>query len=230
MISRKALLAGVALALALAGCGSKNEGAAAGGANEAAVQQQNQRQPPAGQEGGNGGPGMMNRAPADLIGKVKSIDGNTLTVYKSSFTPGQGGGARRGNGMRRRQSGDGQQPSEGAQPVEQGQPQAPADGQRQQGGGRGGMNFENMFTDETAEITVTDGTKIIKREFVDDKMQETELALADLKADDIVTIDLMDGTQEADTITLGTSGFGGRGGARAPSGGQDQSSPQAQQQ
>ena len=221
MINKKALIAGVALALTLTGCGSKSGNAEVSGANEAAVQQDQQ---PAAQ-GGKGNPGMANRTTADLVGKVKSIDGNTITVNKSSFTPGQGGGARGGNGMRKRQSGDGQQPADGEQtvpadgqqPADQGQqPAPPADGQQPQddgqppaGGGRGQMNFENMFTDETTEITVTDSTKIIKREFVDNQMQETELTLVDLKADDIVSIDLTDGTQEAATITIGMGGFGG---------------------
>ncbi|MNH36742.1 hypothetical protein D3C79_975670 [compost metagenome] len=41
---------------------------------------------------------------------------------------------------------------------------------------------------------------------------EKELTLADLKADDIVTVVLKENTQEAETVTLGMGGFGGPGG------------------
>ncbi|MFD0671163.1 hypothetical protein [Cohnella sp. GCM10027633] len=204
MRGTRGLAVGTALALSialLAGCGSKDADNATGAEANAGVAQQQEQLGNGAAQGGE--QGMMNRMVADLIGKVKSLDGNTLTVYKSSFQPGAMGGRGQGGqggggGMRGdRPSGDGQQQDGG---------QAPQDGQP--GGGRG-MSFENMFTDETVDITLTDATKIVKREFVDNEMKETELTIADLKADDIVNIALTDGTQEAATITIGMGGFGG---------------------
>jgi hypothetical protein len=212
MNSRKYFAIGATLALALlAGCGSSNTNQSGGNTNDAAIQQQDQQQQPA-----NGGGQGMNRAPVDLVGKVKSIAGNTLTVYKSSFTPGQNGGGRMGQGQ-----GGGQQPANG----QQGNGQPPAGGA---GGGRGQMSF----TEETVDIAITDNTKLIKREFVNNQPQDTELTLADLKTDDIVSVDLQDGTQEAVTITLGMGGggFGGGGGQRGQGQAQQQDQSQDQSQ
>lgn len=224
---RRSFAAGAALTLSLAllaGCGS-NDNAVEAGAGAAAPQQQIQ---PGGQRQQGGGQGMMNRAMADLIGKVKSVEGSTLTVYTSSFQFGAGGQG----GMPGIPSGDGAPPADGQfpgglEPPQDGQfpegVEPPQDGQfpegGQPGGFRGGMNFENMFSEETTDITITDATKIVKTEFVDGQMIETTLTIVDLKADDIVSIDLSDGTQEAATITLGMGGFGMGGGGGGFGGG-----------
>lgn len=70
--------------------------------------------------------------------------------------------------------------------------------------------MEDMFTDETVTLQVTDETKIVKRSFENGQMSETEIALTDLKADDVITYALVDGTEDqAATISAQTGGFGG---------------------
>ncbi|RIE02266.1 hypothetical protein D3H35_16170 [Cohnella faecalis] len=199
----------------MAGCGSKDDGN--GGAAAAPTQMNN---------GGQQGAGGQNRMQADLLGKVKSVSGQTITVYKSSFTPGQGrpgGGANGGgNGQQPPADGNGQQPpagGNGQQPPADGNGQQPPSGDGQSGGGRGGFNMDNMFTEETVDIQVTDATKIVKRSFENNQATETEIALADLKEGDVLNVDLKDGTQEAVTISLGNGGFGmGGGGMGGPRG------------
>ncbi len=94
--------------------------------------------------------------------------------------------------------------------------------------------MENMFSDETMDITVTDATKIVSASFADGKMTETDKTLADLKADDIITVQLKDDTQEAESIRLGGfggGGFGGGGrGGQFRNGGGAQDGQQADQQ
>lgn len=72
--------------------------------------------------------------------------------------------------------------------------------------------MENMFSDETADIQMTSATKIVKITFVNQQRTETELTAAELKADDIVSVDLEDNTRNAVTITVSEGGFGGMGG------------------
>ncbi|MNR60110.1 hypothetical protein D3C85_1815200 [compost metagenome] len=47
--------------------------------------------------------------------------------------------------------------------------------------------------------------------FENEQMVEKEVTLADLKADDILSVMLKDDTQEAESITIRTGGFGGGG-------------------
>jgi hypothetical protein len=93
--------------------------------------------------------------------------------------------------------------------------------------------MENMFSDETMDITVTDSTKIVSATFADGKMTETDKTLADLKADDIITVQLKDDTQEAESIRIGGfgGGFGGGGRGQFQNGGaQDGQQPADEQQ
>ncbi|MGM0881998.1 MAG: hypothetical protein ACQEXQ_13295 [Bacillota bacterium] len=52
--------------------------------------------------------------------------------------------------------------------------------------------------------------------FENEQMVEKEITLANLKTDDILSVMLKDDTQEAESITLSTGGFGGGGGGRQP--------------
>jgi len=230
MFTKKAIAACAIAALAmLTGCGGNNADNGGGSGNNAAMQEQQAFN-------GQDGRGQMNRMGFDLMGKIKSVDGQTITVYKSAFVPGgQGGPGGRGGGS------EGNPPSGDAPPqgswqpgdeLPEGEMPSPGDGQQSgNGGSRNRMNMENMFTDETADIIVTDNTKIIKTEFVDNQRQETEIGIGDLQADDIITVDLEDGTQQALTITIGSGfgggGFGMGGGGERPQG---RTAPQNQQQ
>lgn len=193
----KVMLSAVVIAAALAGCGVQEEQAA--GDAQTDVQEN-------GAGGGTGGRGMGQMgAQADLMGKIKSVDGQTITLYKSAM--GQGGPPQ-GDG-----TGTAPADGEGAQPPAEGElpADAPAgDGTAPEGGGR--MNMGAMFSDETVTIQVTDTTKITTMTFENEQMAETEMTLADLKADDILSVMLKDDTQEAESITIRTSGFGGGGG------------------
>ncbi|ACT03506.1 proline-rich domain-containing protein [Paenibacillus sp. JDR-2] len=212
----KIVLSAVAISVALAGCGSKSDesGTAANGTTGQA-QQQNQ-----GQQGDFQGRAMMG-----TIGKIKSINGQTITIYKSSFQRPEGGQA--GNPPQ----GDAAQGDAPNGNPPSGDPQgdagsAPQAGDGQNSGGGRQRNMENMFSDETMDITVTDATKIVSASFADGKMTETDKTLADLKADDIITVQLKDDTQEAESIRLG--GFGGGGFGGGGRGGQFQNGGGAQ--
>lgn len=219
-----ALSGALAVAL-LSGCGAKADNAASG---QAAQQGQgNNAAGQAGQWQGRGGMGMVdeNGNPASLIGKVKSVSGQTITVYKSTFDPSrmaQGGGQRpSGNGQ------NGGSPAPGA-----GNGQAPS-GSAQNGSGQNGSGnrgqgrgMANMFSDETEDITITDATKIESVSFENGQATTKELAVTDLKADDVLTIWLKDGTQEAATIRVG--GFGGGNRGQRPGGGQGQQGQSSQ--
>lgn len=200
----------LSLAVFLTGCGTKEE---------AAPEQQGQVQTQTEggmQQGAGGGPQMGMQA--DLMGKVKSIDGQTITVYKSNMAFGGGRGQGDGTG----------QPPEDGQPPDGGEmPQPPADGDAQQGGGEP-MNMDNMFSDETTTVQVTDATKIVSVTFENNEMVEKAVALADLKVDDILSINLKDDTLEAESITLRTGGFGGGGGGWQRPDGQQQQTDAAQ--
>ncbi|WP_217596682.1 hypothetical protein [Cohnella sp. GbtcB17] len=221
------MFAAVALAVAvLAGCGSKSENN--GTASVAAAGDQSA----AGQGGSFGG-----MQAAGTLGKIKSVNGNTITIYKSSFQPGQGGGRMGGNrqGGGGPNEGDDAAPSGDAQQPNGDPPQQGADGQaggragQGRQGGQGGQrpDMANLFTEETEDITVTDATKIFKTEMADGQRTETEIAIGDLKADDVITVTLREGTQEAESIRLGGFGGGFGGGMR---GGQGQEQGQGQGQ
>ncbi|WP_211745799.1 hypothetical protein [Paenibacillus sp. Marseille-Q4541] len=126
-----------------------------------------------------------------LLGKVKSLDENTLTIYTSSMQPGQG------EGMNGAEPPQGQPPAgSGAgtgTPPEQGQapegevPAMPQDGTAP-------PDMDNLFTEETTEITITD---------------TTNMPSSELQADDIVDITLEEGTQNALSVQV-HEGFGGQ--------------------
>lgn len=207
----KVMLSAVVIAAALAGCGAQEEQSAAEAQTDAAGElQQNGANGGAQPKGLSVGAGQMG-AQADLMGKVKSIDGQTITLYKSAM--GQGGPPQ-GDGTGEMPAGDeGQQlPASGEQPAAGERPQAPAGDGTAPEGGRGAM-----FTDETVDIQVTDTTKIVSVTFENEQMVEKEAALADLKSDDILSVMLKDDTQVAESVTIRTGGFGGgRGGGRLP--------------
>ncbi|SFF29941.1 hypothetical protein SAMN04487969_1246 [Paenibacillus algorifonticola] len=207
----KTLLSTILITATLAAC-SANQTAttttAAAGTEAAAAQSETQADAGAGQAQGDPGQGGMMMG--GTMGKIKSIDGQTITLYKSSFTPGD----RQGGGQPPAQ-GDAQQGEAGTAP-DGTQPEPPAqdDGQAAQGQGGGRMNMENMFTEETVEVTVTDATTITAISFENDQRVETTKTLADLKADDIVTYTVTDGTQDAATIQIGGMMGGGMSGGR----------------
>lgn len=191
----------VVIIAALTGCGANAEQGS--NSSEVVNQQQQQQRPEGGMRVGNG-----------TMGKIKSIDGQAITLYKSSFTPGQQGqGGGEGGNRESGQQGDqpgGQQQGESADLSQKQKGQTPLEG--------GGMNRDNMFTEETMTIMVTDTTIIKATSFENEQSVETLKALTDLKADDIITVTLKEGTQEAESITLG--GFGG---VRPQGSGQQQS-------
>lgn len=158
------------------------------------------------------------QANADLMGKIKSIDGNTITIYKSTTDPsqrGQGGG----KGMSappEGQPGDGgASPADGGQsppatpdgesaqaPVNEGS-QAPASSEQASTGGK------DMFSNETVTITVSDSTTFSTMTMENNEMTTTTKALSDLKADDVINVWLnTDDSSVADQIQL----FNGMGG------------------
>ncbi|MCK9862306.1 hypothetical protein [Paenibacillus sp. ATY16] len=220
----KIALSAVAISVALAGCGSKSDesGTAANGTTGQAQQQQNQ-----GQQGDFQGRAMMG-----TIGKIKSINGQTITIYKSSFHRPEGGGQPPQGDAAQGDAPNGNPPS--GNPPQGDAGSAPQAGEGQNSGGGRQRNMENMFSDETMDITVTDATKIVSTSFADGKMTETDKTLADLKADDIITVQLKDDTQEAESIRLGGfggGGFGGGGrGGQFRNGGGAQNGQQADQQ
>ena len=142
-----------------------------------------------------------------LLGKVKSIEGSTLTIYTSSTQPGEGNGGKPPAGEAPQgeapqgeapqgEAPQGEVPAAGSgtgtTPPKQGEapegtvPAMPADGAAP-------PSMDNLFTDETMEITITDSTT----------MPSTEL-----EADDIVNITLEEGTQNAISIQVHEE-FGG---------------------
>jgi len=170
---------------------------------------------------------------AGLLGKVKSVNGNTLTLYKSSFEF----GARRGG-----PGGDGNPPAGGR---DRGQPgeASDADGQPPLGesptsgdgsatppaGNQQRPNMADMFSEETVDVQMTADTRIVKISFANEERTETALTSADLKADDIVSVELEEGSQNAVTITLNEGGFGGMGLGGGRRGQRQDEAPAAQQ-
>lgn len=230
-------LLGTTMALAmLAGCSTNSDTAstaqAKNTANASATDSTTQGQDIA-QQG-------TEQATADLIGKIKSIDGNSITLYKSTIDPSQMGKGRGGGGMSappQGQPGDG-----GASPADGGQvPPATPDGESAQvpanegsqapvtsgtsgttddsatnaaSSKQGGMGGKDMFSDETVTITVSDSTVISAMTIENNEMKTTTKALSDLKADDVINVWLnADDSSLADQIQIGTGMGGGmRGG------------------
>ena len=173
------IITAIAALILLTGC-SQNSTNQTAGANAGGGNAQGQQQERAAGQGTGRSP-MMD---ADVMGKIKSIDGETITLYKSSFVPGSRGGG-----------GEGSPPPQG------------------EGQGQNRPDMTEMFSGETVDVQVTAATKIIKMTFENQERKETEIALADLKADDILSVDLEENTQNAITITLSEGGgFGGMGG------------------
>ncbi|MCM3629322.1 hypothetical protein M3194_18405 [Paenibacillus glycanilyticus] len=202
----KIVLSAVAITVALAGCGSKSEETGTSDGTAAGGQAQGQNQ---------GQQGFQGRAMMGTIGKIKSINGQTITIYKSSFQRPEGGG-REGAPPQGEAPDQGDAAPSGNPPAgDQAQGNAGSAPQAGNGQGNGGgrqRSMANMFSDETMDITVTDATKIVSVTNTDGKMTETDKTLADLKADDIITVQLKDDTQEAESIRLGGFGGGGFGG------------------
>lgn len=139
---------------------------------------------------------------ADIMGKVKSINGNTITLYKSSMDPAEM--------MNSKPEGEGQTPPDGEVPTDG---QSLAEGETppepKDGDGMGEpMGMDDMFTDETTDIEVTTSTSIVSQS----QGTESAIAIADLKEGDIVTVWLTSDTQEAEKISLGGGMMGGMGG------------------
>lgn len=211
-------------AILLAGCSSitHTAGATSGGAQTAKTR-----------SGGNAaqqdgaGQNRMNRAGMNF-GKIKSISGNTITVYTADMPAGRmQNGGRGGEG--KAPDGGGTAPAEGnSAPADgQGNQGTPPDGGGKgsaQGGGRPGGGMMQNFSEETTDITVGSDTQFLSVTFDNGEQKETALSLSDLKADDVIQYTLKTDTTEAEKITLSTGGFGGgMGGGR----GQGQGTPPA---
>ncbi|MEF3352567.1 hypothetical protein PV403_05210 [Paenibacillus sp. GYB006] len=145
-----------------------------------------------------------------LLGKVKSIEGSTLTIYTSSTQPSEGNGGKPPAGEAPQgeapqgEAPQGEAPQgeapQGEVPTGSGTGTPPEQGEAPEGtvpampaDGVAPPSMDNLFTDETMEITITDSTT----------MPSTEL-----EADDIVNITLEEGTQNAISIQV-HEGFGG---------------------
>lgn len=196
------MLAGSLLAaILLAGCSSDTAPAAATSGDTQTAQTQSGSN--AAQPDGTAGAGAnrMDRAGMN-IGKIKSISGNTITLYTADMP------ARQQNG------GEGTAPEGGAA--------APGNAA---GGGRQGGGVMQNFSEETTDITTGSDTQYVSVTFNNGAQTETALSLSDLKADDIIQYTLKTDTTEAEKITLSTGGFGGggmggggRGQGKAPAG------------
>lgn len=137
-----------------------------------------------------------------LLGKVKTIEGNTLTIYTSSIQPGEGNGGEPSAGEAPQGEAPQGEAPQGATSTDLGTGTPPEQGDVPEGsvpelpeGGAAPPSMDHLFTDETIEITITD---------------TTTMPSTDLKADDIVDITLEEGTQSALSIQV-HEGFGGPG-------------------
>jgi len=154
------------------------------------------------------------------FGKIKSITGNTITIYKSDMSmPGQGGG-QEGTPPERP---EGDQASVNGATSEGGQPpgDAPAGGAPQgeapsgempeggrQGSGLGGR-MQQSFSEETTEIPIDVDTKIVTTTFDNGTRKENVITIAELKADDIIQYTLKSDTNVAESISLSSGNPGG---------------------
>ncbi|MEK3702300.1 hypothetical protein NYE33_35425 [Paenibacillus sp. FSL R10-2199] len=222
------MMAGSLLAaILLAGCSSDTAPAAATSGDIQTAQTQSGSE--AAQPDGTAGAGQnrMDRAGMN-IGKIKSISGNTITIYTADMparqqnggegTAPEGGAAAPGNAAGAQAEGQGT-PPEGGQPTDGGGKDSA------QGGGRQGGGMMQNFSEETTDITTGSDTQYVSVTFDNGAQTETALSLSDLKADDIIQYTLKTDTAEAEKITLSTGGFGGggmggggRGQGKAPAG------------
>ncbi|RIX51533.1 hypothetical protein D3P08_16635 [Paenibacillus nanensis] len=229
MKKRYLFAAGLLVLALLAGCSNDKETQAADQGAAPPAEGGGQMQG-GGPRGIGGGFGLTDEEGniASLIGQVKSVSGNVITVYKSAFDPAEMAGMRGGPGAPGSDggtpNGEGEMlpPADGAMPEGGGQPPSGAgqeggaaqepDGSTERASG-GGLNAMNAFTEETAEITVTDTTVMHSASFGEDGIVMTDIHAAELKEGDVLTVWLKDGTQEARQIQLGgMGGFGGPGG------------------
>lgn len=210
-------------AILLAGCSSNTDTAAATTGEAQTAQTQNGGNA-AQQDGGAGsGQNRMNRAGMNF-GKIKSINGSTITVYTAEMPAGRtqnggkdGDGTAAGDGSTADSGGTAPAEGTGSTPADgqgaQGTPpeggQAPAEGDGTQGGGRQGGGMMQSFSEETTDITVSSDTQYVSVTFDNGEQKETALSLSDLKADDIIQYTLKTDTTEAEKVTLSTGGFGG---------------------
>ena len=201
----KTAAAAAALALLLAGCGSKNADPAAANASQSAGGQ-------AADQTAAGGENQPPNRTADMMAKVVKVNADSIVVQESktppSEMPGGGGygGGRRGN--RGGQTGGGQ--ANGGQAT--GEQAAGGQGTGSAGavsGGGGSSNgsgsgagnvkmgsrtgrpggFGQMaFKDEQTTVAISADTEIIAMSFGKDGRTTTQLKPSDLKEGDIVTI------------------------------------------
>ncbi|GGH26295.1 hypothetical protein [Paenibacillus segetis] len=139
----------------------------------------------------NGRPNMsMN------IGKIKSINDNTLTIYTADMS----NRPTRNDGGEDIQKGQGDVPKkpEGEQGIANGVP--PEEGMPI--GGRQGSGMKQSFSEETTDITIDADTKIVTITFDNGTRQESPISLSDLKTDDVIQYTLKADTQIAESITL----------------------------
>ncbi|WP_339276038.1 hypothetical protein MKY59_03660 [Paenibacillus sp. FSL W8-0426] len=202
-------LSSAMLVVMLAGCGTAAQntetastdisataaGATAADSSNGAEQTSEASEGQTGQEAATEVPGTM------LMGKIKSIDGQAITLYKSSQQPGEGGTMN-----------EGKQPPQDAQsgnaPAEGEEPPAAPEGGEGQGLPPGEMNTEGMFTDETVEVALTDSTKLVSMVQGEEGGTESEISPADLKEGDIVNVTLDGDTWNALEVRVG-GGFSG---------------------
>jgi len=202
-------LSSAMLLVMLAGCGTAAQntettstdrsataaGASATDSSNGADQTSEASEGQTGQDAAADVPGTM------LTGKIKSIDGQTITLYKSSMQPGEGGPLiDRGQAPQDAQSGNA--PAEGEET------QAAPEGGEGQGQPPGDMNTEGMFTDETVEVALTDSTKLVSMAQGEQGGTESEISPAGLKEGDIVNVTLDGDTRNALEVRVG-GGFGG---------------------
>lgn len=227
------MMAGSLLAaILLAGCSSDTAPAAATSGDTQTAQTQSGSK--AAQPDGTAGAGQnrMDRAGMN-IGKIKSISGNTITLYTADMPARQqngGEGTAPEDGAAAPGNAAGGAPAEGqgtppeGQPTDGGGKDAAQGGGRQGGGMMGGGMMQN-FSEETTDITTGSDTQYVSVTFDNGAQTETALSLSDLKADDIIQYTLKTDTTEAEKITLSTGGIGGggmggggRGQGKAPAG------------
>lgn len=214
------MLAGSLLAaILLAGCSSDTAPAAATSGDTQTAQTQSGSN--AAQPDGTAGAGQNRMGRAGMnIGKIKSISGNTITLYTADMparqqnggegTAPEGGAAAPGNAAGGAPAEGQGTPPEGGQPTDRGGKDAEQGGGRQGGGMIGGGMMQN-FSEETTDITTGSDTQYVSVTFDNGAQTETALSLSDLKADDIIQYTLKTDTTEAEKITLSTGGFGGGG-------------------
>jgi hypothetical protein len=212
--SLKITAAVMAIALLLAGCGSKAEDSSAA---------------PTGQTGGTqaaadnagGGTDQPPDRTADIFAKVVKVTSDSIVVQESKTPPSEmpGGGMRGGHGGGPRggtqgsahdgntqpqgggtagytggQAGSGQASTAQAGDSGSGQPGTDGHGTGRPGGarygtGRGGGGFGGMaFKDEQTSISITQDTEIESSSFGQNGRTTPRLEPSDLKAGDIITI------------------------------------------